>query len=137
MVNILISDGQGDATMKGFSDSRENVPCLLELAEMGILSLAEAIATMTVNPAALLSERTGQNWWTEELGHLGTGACANVTVIDPLDKMATITIVNGEIAGFEDRCVRGANGAGMWVTKFGLIGRTGVGDIAMYNYHGV
>ncbi len=136
MVNILISDGQGDATMKGFSDSRENVPCLLELAEMGILSLVEAIATMTVNPAALLAERTGQKWWTEELGHLGTGARANVTVIDPLDKMATITIVNGEIAGFEDRCVRGANGAGMWVTKFGLIGRTGVGDIAMYNYHG-
>jgi dihydroorotase len=137
IVNVLISDGQGDATMKGFADSRENIPCLLELEEMGVITLSQAIAAMTINPARLLSERTGEKWWVEELGHLGKGARANVTVIDPDDKMATITIVNGKVAGFEDRPVREANGAGMWVTKFGMIERTGVGDLAVYSYYGI
>ena len=137
LVNILISDGQGDATMKGFADSRENIPCLLELVEMGVLTLSQSIATMTCNPARLLGEKTNQKWWTEEIGHLGVGARANVTIIDPLDKMATITIVNGVVAGFEDRCVRGSNGAGMWVCKYGMLSKTGIGDLAMYGYYGI
>lgn len=60
LVKILISDGQNDATMKGFGDTRDNIPALLELAEMGILSLSD-IATMTYNPAYLIAERTGNN----------------------------------------------------------------------------
>lgn len=136
VVDVLVSDGQGDATMKGFADSRENIPCLLELAEMEILSLPDSIATMTCNPARLIGELTGEDWWTKELGHLGAGARANVTVIDPLDKLATVTIVNGVVAGFEDRNIAEANGAGMWVSKFGLLERTGVGDFAIWAYHG-
>ncbi len=137
VVDVLISDGQGDATMKGFADSRENIPCLMELADMGILTLSQSIATMTCNPARLLAKQTQQEWWTKEVGHLGVGARANITVIDPLDKLATITIVNGVIAGFEDRCVRGANGVGMWVCKYGMLERTGVGDLAMYGYYDI
>jgi len=80
LVKILISDGQNDTTMKGFGDTRDNIPALLELAETGILSLSD-IATMTCNPAHLIAERTGNNWWKEKVGHLGIGALANITVI--------------------------------------------------------
>lgn len=134
LVDILISDGQNDATMKGFGDTRDNIPALLELVEMGILSLSKSIATMTINPAKLIAERTGQSWWTEKVGHLGVGALANITVIDRDDKLATYTIVNGRIAGFEDRPVREANGAGGWTSKWGIVDRTGVGDLAAFAY---
>ncbi len=135
LVNILISDGQNDATMKGFGDTRDNIPCLIELAEMGVLSLSEAIACMTCNPAALLAKRTGNNWWAEAVGHLGPGALANVTVIDRDDKLATCTIVNGELAAFENRVVRRGNGAGGWVSKYGMVKRTGVGDLVTHAFH--
>jgi hypothetical protein len=135
-VEVLISDGQCDATMKGFGDTRDNVPAILELAEQGVLTLSRAVATMTSNVAALIGELTHESWWTRELGHLGEGARANVTVVDPLDKLPTFTFVNGTMAAMENRPVRGANGAGGWVTKFGILERTGVGDFAAFSYEG-
>lgn len=134
VVDVLISDGQNEATMKGFGDTRDNVPAILELAEMGVLTLSEAVATMTVNPAKLLAELHHEEWWTRKLGHLGVGARANITVVDKLDKLPTYTFVNGVMAGFENRLVREANGAGGWVSKFGILDRTGVGDLAAFGY---
>lgn len=133
-VKILISDGQNQATMKGFGDTRDNIPALLELAEMGIWSLSDSIASMTINPASLIAHTTKNNWWTEKVGHLGVGALANITVIDMDDKLATYTIVNGEIVSFENRIVRRSQGAGGWVSKFGMVRKTGVGDLAMFSY---
>lgn len=132
VIDVLTSDGQCDATMKGFGDTRENVPCLVELVNRGILDISRAIATMTCNPARLLAEHTGQDWWTEEIGHLGAGARANVTVIDWNDRAPTHTIVAGEIAGFEGRQVRRADGLGGWVTRLGILERTGVGDLPLW-----
>lgn len=132
IVNILVSDGQGDATMKGFGDTRDNIPCILEIAGSGILSLSDAVATMTINPVQLLEKRTKQSWWSKELGHLGKGARANIVVVDPRSKSAIYTFVNGVLAGFENRVVRRANGAGGWVCKFGFIERLGVGDLPIY-----
>ena len=129
---MLTSDGQCDATMKGFGDTRENVPCLVELVELGVLDAPRAIATMTANPARLLREHTGAAWWTEELGHLAPGARANVTVIDWTDKRATHTIVDGELVAFEGRPIRRAGGAGGWVTRLGILPRTGVGDLTLW-----
>lgn len=134
IVDILISDGQNDATMKGFGDTRDNVPAILELAEMGILTLVDSVATMTMNPAKLIADRTGNSWWTEKIGHLGKGALANVTVINRNVKSVVYTIVNGEIVAFENRPVRRGNGAGGFVSKFGMVRRTGVGDIVMFSY---
>jgi hypothetical protein len=57
-------------------------------------------------------------------------------VVDPLNKRATFTFVNGTMVAMENRPVREANGAGGWVTKFGIFGRTGVGDLAAYGYEG-
>lgn len=133
-VNILISDGQGDATMKGFGDTRDNVPCLVELAQMGVLSLSDAIATMTANPAALLASRCANPWWTEKMGHLGAGALANVTIIDQADKLATYTIVNGQVASFENRAMRKNFNCGGFVSKWGMVRDSGVGDLAFCRY---
>jgi hypothetical protein len=135
-VDVLVSDGQCDATMKGFGDTRDNVPAILELSEQGVLALPGAVATMTSNVAALIAELTHEDWWIRELGHLGAGAKANVTVADPLDKPPTFTFVNGVMAAMENRSVREANGAGGWVTKFGILERTGVGDFAAFGYDG-
>lgn len=134
IVDVLISDGQNDATMKGFGDTRDNIPVILELAEMGVLSLSNSIATMTSNPARLIAERTGNDWWIEKVGHLGKGALANVTVINSNVKSAAYTIVNGEIVGFESRAVRRGSGAGGFVSKFGMVKRIGVGDLVMFSY---
>ena len=134
-VKILISDGQNEATMKGFGDTRDNIPAILELAEMGVWSLSDSVASMTANPVKLIGETTNNSWWTEKLGHLGVGALANITVIDPDDKLATYTIVNGEIVSFENRIVRRSQGAGGWISKFGMVRKTGVGDLAMFSYH--
>ena len=131
-VNVLISDGQGDATMKGFGDSRDNVPCIFELVEMGILPLLKAVATMTANPVRLLGKLTQESWWVDKLGNLGIGAYANITVVDPNTKRAIYTFVNGQLAAFENRIVRKANGAGEWICKFGVIPRLGIGDISAY-----
>ncbi len=133
-VKIMISDGQNDATMKGFGDTRDNIPAIIELAEMGVLSLSDAVATMTANPAELIAKRTFNPFWTEKMGHLGVGALANITVIDRDDKLATYTIVNGKIVSFENRAIRENQGAGGWVSKYGMLKRTGVGDLAMFSY---
>jgi dihydroorotase len=134
IVDVLMSDGQNEATMKGFGDTRDNVPAILELAEMGVLTLSQAVSTMTVNPAKLIAKLHHEEWWTRELGHLGVGARANITVVDRLDKLPTYTFVNGVMAGFENRLVREANGAGGWVSKFGILDRIGVGDLAAFGY---
>lgn len=134
IVDILISDGQNDATMKGFGDTRDNIPAILELVEMGVLTLSDSVATMTSNPARFIAERTGNDWWTEKVGHLGKGALANVTVIKRETKSAVYTIVNGEIVGFESRAVRRGSGAGGFISKFGMAKRTGVGDLVMFSY---
>jgi dihydroorotase len=89
---------------------------------------------MTSNVATLISGLTHQDWWARELGHLGVDARANITVVDPLDKLPTFTFVNGVMAAIENRPVREANGAGGWVTKFGILDRTGVGDMAAFYY---
>jgi dihydroorotase len=133
IVEVLISDGQCDAVMKGFGDTRDNVPAIFELADQGVLTLGRAVATMTSNAARLAATLTREPWWTRELGHLGSGARANVTVVDPLDQHAVFTFVNGVLASIEGRPVRRANGAGGWVTKFGILSRTGVGDLAAIN----
>lgn len=132
-VDILISDGQNQATMKGFGDTRDNIPAILELAGTGVLTMSQAVAAMTCNPAELLARRLHNEWWTEKTGHLGTGALANVTVVDPADKLAVYTIVNGRIVSFENRIVRSGMGAGGWVSKFGMVKKTGVGDLAMFS----
>lgn len=134
IVKILISDGQGDGTMKGFGDTRDNVPAILELAELGVLSLKDAVATMTSNPAALIAKLTANPWWERKVGHLGVGALGNVTVIHRVNKLPVYVLVNGEIVSFEHRIVRRGNGAGGWMTKFGMLRNTGVGDMALRSY---
>lgn len=133
-MEVLISDGQNAATMKGFGDTRDNIPALIELAEKGVLSLSDSIATMTSNVARLIAEKTGNSWWVNEVGHLGVGALANVTIIDQQDKLATYTIVNGEMVSFENRTIRRGNGAGGWVSKFGMVKKMGVGDLTTHSY---
>ena len=133
-VNVLVSDGQNDATMKGFGDTRDDIPAILELAEMGVLSLSDSVATMTSNPAKLIGQRTNNDWWTEKVGHLGKGALANVTIINRDVKAPVYTIVDGEIVAFEGRTVRRGSGAGGFVSKFGMVKRMGVGDLVMFSY---
>ena len=77
---------------------------------------------------------TKKPWRKEKMGHLGAGALANITVVDPEDKLAAYTIVNGEIVSFENRIVRRGLGAGGWLCKFGMVRKTGVGDLSMYSY---
>ncbi|MDL2254113.1 amidohydrolase family protein [Ruminococcaceae bacterium OttesenSCG-928-I18] len=132
VVNILVSDGQNQSVMKGFGDSRDNIPALLELAEDKILTLPQAVATMTCNPVSLFEKVTGRSWWTEKLGHLGKGAKANITVVDRQDKLATYTIVNGKTAAFENRVVRSGMAAGHWVSAFGIEKDLGIGKRGMY-----
>ncbi|MGI5887934.1 MAG: amidohydrolase family protein [Oscillospiraceae bacterium] len=132
-VKILVSDGQNDATMKGFGDTRDDVPAILELAEEGVVTLPDAVAMMTCNPAELLSERTHNPFFRRETGHLGKGALANVTVVDPVKKYAVYTIVNGRITAFEGRTLRSGYGAGGWISRFGMAERTGVGDFPMFS----
>lgn len=134
IVNIINSDGQSASTMKGFGDTRDNIPALLELAELGVLSLSDAIATMTSNVAKFMYKITKNDWWDKKVGHLGTGALANITVIDQKDKLATYTIVNGHVVSFENRHIRNANCAGGLVSKFGMLRRIGIGELPLYHY---
>lgn len=134
IVNILNSDGQSASAMKGFGDTRDNIPALIEIADQGVLSLSDSIATMTSNAAQLMSDITNNDWWNKEVGHLGVGALANITVIDKDDKLATYTIVNGEVVSFENRAVRRGNGAGGLVSKFGMLRRVGIGDLPTHSY---
>jgi len=129
---LLTSDGPCSATMKGFGDARENIPCLLELSQDGVISLPDAVAMMTSNPVRLAAEVTGQPWWVRELGHLGVGARASVVLVEPHARRAVMTLVDGRIAAFEGRCIRGAHGAGGWVSRSGLHPRLGVGDLPLY-----
>lgn len=129
---LLTSDGLCNATMKGFGDARENIPCLLELSEQGVLSLSDAVATMTTNPARLLAEVTGEPWWLRDLGHLGAGARGNAVLVEPRGRRAVMTLVDGRIAAFEGRAVRSAHGAGGWVSRTGLRSRAGVGDLPLF-----
>ena len=132
-VDIIISDGHGDATMKGYGDSRDNVPAILELAEQGVLSLKDSVATMTSNPAAHLAKRTA-NPWFEKVGNLGVGSMGNVTVISRENKLPMYVFVNGEMVSFENRSLRCGNRAGGWISRFGMTRRPGIGDLPMYKY---
>lgn len=131
-VAILCSDGQGDAAMKGFGDTRDNIPAIFDLAGQGVLGLSQSVALMTCNPAEMLSRVTGNAVFGSRLGHLGAGAYANVTVAEPRTKSQVYTVVNGRIAAFEGRVVRSGNGAGGLVSRFGLSRRTGVGDLTLF-----
>ena len=82
--------------MKGLEIQRDNIPAILELSEMGVLSLSKSVATMTSNLAKLVAEKTGNDWWTEKIGHLGKGALANITVINMDVKSTVYTMVNGK-----------------------------------------
>lgn len=132
-VKIIISDGQSGSTMKGFGSTTDNLPCIFTLARLGVLSLPDAVATITCNPAKLLSERTGNSFFIEALGHLGEGALANITVADPLSQAAVYTIVNGQPVAFDGTLVREGFAAGGLVSRFGISKRTGVGDLALYS----
>ena len=132
-VDIIISDGQSDATMKGFGNTSDNIPCIFTLARLGVLSLAEAVASMTCNPARLMSKRTGNPFFENHLGHLAKGALANITVADPQSQMAVFTIVNGTPVAFDGNLVREGFSAGCLVSRHGFSKRTGVGDLALYN----
>lgn len=132
-VDILVSDGQNQSTMKGFGDTRDNVPCILELMEQGVLGKSKAVATMTSNPARLIANKTKSGVWADKMGHLGKGAYANVTVVDPKKKQATCVIVNGNIASFENRLVRSYGNAGYWVSKFGVTKSMGIGQLSMFD----
>lgn len=127
IIRILVSDGQNQSTMKGFGDTRDNIPALLELVDEKILSLPDAVATMTCNPAALLKKRTGNAWWGS-VGNLTVGSMANVTVINAGSKMASYTITNGKITAFENRIIRAGYSAGYWVSKYEPL-RMGVGNL--------
>jgi dihydroorotase len=132
-VNIIISDGQSGATMKGFGSTSDNLPCIFTLARLGVLSLNEAVATMTCNPAKLLAKRTGNPFFENHLGHLGQGAIANITVADPISQSAVYTIVNGVLVAFEGNLVREGFSAGRLVSRGGYSRRSGVGDLALYD----
>lgn len=131
-VTIIISDGQSGSTMKGFGSTSDNLPCIFALPRLGVLSLPDSVATMTCNPAKLLSQRTGNSFFVESLGHLGVGALANITVADPLSQSAIYTIVNGQPVAFDGTLVREGFAAGGLISRFGISKRTGVGDLAMY-----
>ena len=131
-VKIIISDGQSSATMKGFGNTADNLPCLFTLAEQEVLSLSDAVATMTQHPAAFLSQRLGAPFFAEKCGHLAPGAYANITVADPLSQRAIYTIVNSALAAFEGSLVREGFGAGCLVSKYGFSPQSGVGLLPLY-----
>jgi imidazolonepropionase-like amidohydrolase len=132
VVDVLVSDGQNQATMKGFGDTRDNIPAILELAAEGVLPLPAAVATMTANPARLLARLCGCPFWREELGNLSPGTRADITVVDPNRAIAAYTIVGGRVSAFENRMVRAGLGAGRWVCGAGMVSRLGVGDVSMW-----
>ncbi len=129
-VKILASDGQGQATMKGFGDSRDNIPAILEIAQEGVLPLIDAVATMTQNPAEYLYKITKCEDF-KMIGNLSEGSYANITVVCPKSKRAIYTVVNGEIASFESRYIRRAT-TGRFISKFGIMKTLGVGSLPMY-----
>ncbi|KMZ54215.1 hypothetical protein HMPREF0980_01706 [Dorea sp. D27] len=133
IVTIAVSDGQNQSTMKGFGDTRDNIPCLLELAEHKVLSKRDAVALMTCNPAELLAQRTKNEEWRSRYGHLGIGAYANITVVDPKRKYAAYVLTNGRLVSFEKRYLRSGGRAGYWVSKFQTKKSMGIGELPMYD----
>ena len=131
-VKVIISDGQSGSTMKGFGNTADNLPCIFSLEKLGILPLIDAVAAMTWNPVQLLSKRTDNPFFEDNLGHLGKGALANVTVADPLSQSAIYTIVNGLPVAFEGNLIREGFSAGCLVSRDGFSHRVGVGDLALY-----
>lgn len=134
-VNILVSDGENQSTMKGFGDTRDNIPCILELMEEGVVSAIDAVAMMTKNPAEYIAKMTGCAEWKTCYGNLKPGAYANITVVDSDDRLATYVMTNGVLTSFENRYLRSHGTAGNWVSRFGT-GRLGIGDAAMYHIQG-
>lgn len=132
-VELIVSDGQSGSTMKGFGDTSDNLPCIFFLAEQGVLSLSDAVATMTCNSARFLSKRLNNQFFASQLGHLGIGAYANLTIADPLSQKAVYTIVNGGITAFDGNLVPEGFGAGCLISKYGLVQRTGIGDLSLYS----
>jgi len=90
---------------------------------------------MTCNVTNLLAQTTGEDWWEKELGHLGVGARANITIIDPKVKRTIYTFINGSLAAFESRLIRNAFGAGGLVTKYGIFEKTGYGEFNLFSYN--
>lgn len=133
VVKILVSDGQNQSTMKGFGDTRDNIPCLLELAQNQVLSKKDAVALMTSNPAELLAQRTRNEEWKSRYGHLGPGAYANITVVEPKRKYAVYVLTNGRLVSFEKRYLRSGGKAGCWVSKFQTKKSMGIGELPMYD----
>lgn len=131
-VKILVSDGQNQSVMKGFGDTRDNIPCILELTELGVLRRMDAVALMTCNPAELLAERTGNEEWKRGFGHAGKGAYANLTVVSPEVKRAAYVFTNGRLVSFESRYLRSAGKAGFWVSSAGVKKDMGIGDMPIY-----
>ncbi len=133
IVNVIVSDGQSGAVMKGFGDTRDNIACIFTLAELGVLSLLRATGTMTANPARFLSLKLDNPFFENKLGHLGIGAFANITIVDQHRKETVFTIINGLPVSFEDNLIRENLSAGCLVSKFGLAKRTGIGDLTLLN----
>lgn len=131
-VKILVSDGQNQSVMKGFGDTRDNIPCILELTEEGILKREKAVALMTSNPSELLYKRTKNKEWIDGYGHLGCGAYANIVVVNPKMKHASYVFTNGKLTSFEQRYLRSAGKAGNWVSKFGTKTNMEIGDKAIF-----
>lgn len=132
IVKILVSDGQNQYVMKGFGDTRDNIPCILELIKKKVLNKSETVALMTYNPAKLLAERTKNPVWTEEFGHAGAGALANLLVVDTRRQHAAYVFTNGTLVSLEKRYLRSAGKAGYWVSKFAPQKDMGIGDLAIY-----
>ena len=63
------------ATEPGISALETLLPLTLRLVEEKVLTLSEAIATVTCHPARIVG--------AAELGHLGVGAAADIVLIDP------------------------------------------------------
>ena len=104
-------------------------PAIMDLIEDGILDPSSAFATMTTNPARLMAQVTGKDWWVKDLGSLCQGTRADIAVINPVEREVVYTFVNGEMVAFEGRVIRKGYGAGGWVTRLGIIPEMGVGDI--------
>ncbi|NLL91559.1 MAG: amidohydrolase family protein [Ruminococcaceae bacterium] len=134
-VKLLVSDGQSAAVMKGFGNSADNIPAIFRLSSLGVLSLTDAVATMTSEAAGFLSLRTGNEIFSEKFGHLGKGAYANITVADPNVKRCVYTVVNGKIVSFDENVIHSGFSAGRFICKYGALKKTGAGDINLYGKH--
>ena len=103
-VNMLVSDGENHSTMKGFGDTRDNIPCILELAKEGVVGVMDAVCYHDLQIRQnTLSKITGCTEWKEKFGNLKSGSWANITVVDPEDQLATYVMTGGNLTSFENR----------------------------------